>query len=170
MREIRIEFPEFPTHVKLNDPKTLTTRQKWLKIGYNKLYSGVHFTVRSKLINQMHEYILKHIPKDIGAIDTPVETILELHAPLNYGNVKLLYDKAKFEHKLSWKKPSKDFVPTWDLDNLVAAWIKAINDCIQKRDIVPDDNVQYINKKTEEFIPCEDISDRKLVLIIKSRK
>jgi hypothetical protein len=170
MKEVKIEFLKFPTHIQVNNPKRLTTKVKYEKIGYNKIYSGnLHFVLRSIMIKGMHKYLLKNIPKDIGMLKTPVETILEVHAPINYGNVKLLFDKNIDKHKISWKKPPDDFEPSWDLDNLVAAWIKTINDCIQKRGIVPNDNVRYITKKTEEFVPCEELDDRKLVLYIKTR-
>ena len=59
MREIRIEFPKFPTHIQINEPKRITTRPKFEKIGYNKIYSGgIHYNVRSIMIRDMHDYLL----------------------------------------------------------------------------------------------------------------
>jgi Holliday junction resolvase RusA-like endonuclease len=159
--EIVLEFPQFITHVK-------KSKNKYMKIGYNQLYSGVHFSLRSKLINQMHEYILPYIPNI--SIQTPVETYLELHVPKNYSDVKMLTRKGTGEKYLNWKAPAEGYSPNWDLDNLVVAWLKAINDCLEKKGIIPDDCVEYVTKKTEEYIPCEHIDDRKIVFTIKTRK
>jgi hypothetical protein len=34
--EVTLEFPEFITHIPQN-------KNKWIKIGYNKIYTGGHF-------------------------------------------------------------------------------------------------------------------------------
>lgn len=161
VEEIRLEFPKFITHVR-------QSKNKYIKIGYNKLYSGVHFSTRSLLIGQMHDFILPFIPN--VKMKGPVETYLEVHVPKNYSEVKMLTRKASGEKYLNWKPPLDTYTPNWDLDNLVVAWLKTINDCVEKKGIIPNDSVAFITKKTEEFIPCDHIDDRKLIFTLKTRK
>lgn len=160
--ELVIELPKFITHIQ-------QSKNKWIKIGYNKLYTGVHYSVRSKLIDQMHQFILPFIPDNVQ-ISTPVETYLQVHAPINYSRVMMLKRKATGERYLNWKPPSDNYEADWDIDNLVVAWVKAMNDCMEKKGIIPADSVQYLSKKGEEFVPCDHIDDRKLVFTIKERK
>ena len=50
----------------------------------------------------MHGYIEKHIPENL-TIQGPIETILTVYAPVNFGNMKMILDKETGRRKVSWK-------------------------------------------------------------------
>lgn len=158
MNKLEIEFPLFPTHISL-------TKTKWQKISFNTVYSSPHFIIRNKFISVMHSFAEKHIPTDIK-IEGPVRIILEIHVPLNFGNVKSKMNKETGQREISWKKPTKDYNPTWDIGNLSMLWDKCLCDCVIKAGILPDDNVKYIIGGTYKFIEVEHLNDRKLVFKI----
>src|SRR5210317_1566925 len=108
--EITLEFPEFITHI----PQSKKT---WVEIGYNKIYTGGHFSMRSALVAAMHGYIEKHIPPNL-AIKAPVETHLIVYAPKNFGNVKRLKNKKTGKAYISWKPARPDYIPNWDIGHL----------------------------------------------------
>lgn len=157
--KLSLEFPKFITHI----PQS---KNKWVKIGYNKIHSGIHYSARASLVAAMHGYIEKHIPEDL-TIEGPVETHLEVHVPLNYGSVKLKTEE-KNKKTIQWKKARHDYVPNWDIGNLALIWLKCLDDVLIKKGILPDDTVQYLKKTTYEFIPVEELTDRKLVYNIKT--
>ena len=109
--EIKLEFPEFITHID-------TSKNKSIKIGYNKIYASSHFTVRAAFVAALHGYLEKHIPPNL-TIDTPIETHLRVYAPVNYGTVKLLRKGPLKIKTVSWKPPKKDYKPNWDIGNLL---------------------------------------------------
>jgi hypothetical protein len=152
---LRLEFPEFITHI----PQS---RKVWIKIGYNKIHASAHYTTRAALVSAMHGYIEKHIDDNL-TIQGPVETHLKIYAPINFGAVKMLMDKETGRRKTSWNPPSPTYRPNWDIGNLALVWLKSLDDVIQKKGILPDDTVEYIQKTTYEFIPVKDLRDRKLV-------
>ena len=84
--EIKLEFPEFITHIPVS-------KNKWVKIGYNKIHASVHYTTRAALVAAIHWYIEKHIPNNL-TIKAPVETKLTVYAPVNYGVMKMIKDKV----------------------------------------------------------------------------
>ena len=45
--EIKLEFPEFITHI----PQS---KNNWVKIGYNKIHASAHYTTRAALVSAMH--------------------------------------------------------------------------------------------------------------------
>ena len=159
---VRLEFPEFITHI----PQS---KNKWIKIGYNKIYSSSHYTVRAAFVAALHKYIEKHIPKNL-AVNTPIATHLEVHVPINYGNVKSLRDKKTGKRRINWKKPAKDHKPNWDIGNLALVWLKSLDDMLVKKGVIPDDTIEYLTKSTYEFIPTEFLNERKLIYIIKTIK
>lgn len=160
--EIKLEFPKFITHV----PQS---KNKHLKIGYNRIYASAHHTVRAALVAAMHGYIEKHIPKNL-TIQTPVETKLIIYAPVNYGNVKKLKDKKTLSWKLSWKPPRDGYRPNWDIGNLAMVWLKCLDDVLIKKGLLPDDTIEYLTKTSYEFVPVKTLEERKLVYEIKTSK
>ena len=82
--EIKLEFPEFITHIPVS-------KNKWVKIGYNKIHASVHYTTRAAVAAAMHGFIEKHIPNHL-TINAPVETKLTVYAPVNYGVMKMIKD------------------------------------------------------------------------------
>lgn len=160
--EIKLEFPEFITHIPVN-------KKNWVKIGYNKIHASVHYTTRAALVAAMHGYIEKHIPDNLS-IDTPVETKLTVYAPINYGVMKMIKDKETGRRKTSWKPAADDYKPNWDIGNLALIWIKCLDDVLIKKGILPDDTVEFLRRTTYEFVPISNLKNRKLVYKIKSIK
>tara|TARA_R110000868_G_scaffold351806_3_gene613074 strand:- start:49 stop:540 length:492 start_codon:yes stop_codon:yes gene_type:complete len=160
--EITLDFPEFITHI----PQS---KKKWLKIGYNTLYSSAHFTVRAALVKAMHSYIEDNIPDNLS-IATPIETELIIYAPINYGNVKRLKDKTTGEHYLNWKPARDDYKPNWDIGNLAWVWVKCLDDVLIKKGILPEDTVEFLRKTSYEFVEVATLKERKLVYNLKTIK
>lgn len=160
--EIKLEFPEFITHIPVS-------KKNWVKIGYNKIHASVHYTTRAALVAAMHGYIEKHIPNNLS-IDTPVETKLTVYAPINYGVMKMIKDKETGKRKTSWKPAADDYKPNWDIGNLALIWIKCLDDVLIKKGILPDDTVEFLRRTQYEFVPISNLKNRKLVYKIKSIK
>jgi hypothetical protein len=160
--DIKLEFPEFITHV----PQS---KNKWVKIGYNRIYASAHYTVRAAFVAAMHKYIEQHIPENV-IIKAPVETELIIYAPVNFGNVKRLQDKKTKRSYVSWKPARPDYKANWDIGNLALVWLKCLDDMLIKRGMLKDDTIEYIRKSSYEFRPVENLKDRKLVYKIKTIK
>lgn len=160
IEELKLEFPEFITHIPIN-------RKDFVKIGYNKIYTGVHFSQRSSLVAAMHGFIEKFIPEDIK-MQGPVETSLIIYAPINYGVMKLITDKETGRKKINWKPAAEGYKPNWDLGNLALMWLKCLDDVVIKKGIIPDDTIEHIQKTSYEFIPVNNLSERKLVYKLKT--
>lgn len=160
--ELKLEFPEFITHI----PQS---KNIWIKIGYNKIHASAHYTTRAALVAAMHGYIEKHIPENL-TIQGPVETHLTVHAPMNFGAMKMILDKETGKRRVSWKPASKDYKPNWDIGNLALIWLKCLDDVLIKKGILPDDTVEFLQRTTYEFIPVSDFKNRKLVYKLKTIK
>lgn len=158
--EIKLEFPEFITHI----PQSKT---KFLKIGYNRIYASGHFSTRAAIVAAMHGYIEKHIPPNL-TIKTPLETKLTVYAPINYGNVKRLQNKKTKQWYLSWKPPYDGYKPNWDIGNLAMVWIKCLDDVLIKKGILPEDTIEFLKKTTYEFVEVKTLKERKLVYELKT--
>lgn len=161
INSLTLEFPEFITHI----PQS---KKKWVKIGYNKIHSGGHFTTRNALVGAMHSYLEKHIPQNLE-IETPVETHLIVYVPRNYGSVKRLLDRKTNSYFISWNRPKPDYVPNWDIGNLAMIWLKCLDDVLQKRGVIKDDTIQFISKTTYEYVEVDTLKERKLEYILKTR-
>jgi hypothetical protein len=159
VKEIIIEFPEFITHASLS-------KNKWKKINYNAVYASPHFHVRNAFTNALHSYIKEHLPTDL-VISGPISTEVIVYAPINYGNVKSKINKITNQREVSWKAPAKDYVPAWDIFNLAAVWLKALDDCLVHTGAIKDDNIAFFNGFGGRFIEVPKLEDRKIVYIIK---
>lgn len=157
---ISLEFPAFITHIAVSN-------NNWVKIGYNKIHTGMHFSKRASLVASIHGYLEKHIPDDV-VIGPPVHTRLIVHAPINYGSVKMIRDKKTNRLNLTWNKPSKSYIPNWDIGNLALIWLKCLDDVLIKKGVLPNDTIEFLKKTSYEFKECEDLKDRKLVYIIET--
>lgn len=160
--EIKLEFPEFITHIPVS-------KNKWVKIGYNKIHASAHYTVRAALVAAMHGFIEKHIPENL-TIKAPVETRLTIYAPVNYGVMKMIKDKITGKRKTSWNPAADNYKPNWDIGNLALIWLKCLDDVLIKKGILPDDTIEFLQRTTYEFIPVANFTDRKLVYQIKTIK
>lgn len=160
--EIRIEIPEFMTHV-------AKSKFKHFKINGQAIYNGsLHPRTRALVVEKMHEHIAQYIPNNLDLTGMfPIETSLEFHAPINYGDVSLRIDKLNNCKKLCWKIPTFGYTPNWDADNQWI-WGKCFNDVLKQKGIIPDDNVALLRSSGKvEWIETSTLQDRKLVFIIK---
>lgn len=162
LEEKILEFPEFITHV----PQTKT---KWIKIGYNKIHTGSHFSVRNALIGAMHRYLQKYIPENFN-VKTPVEMHLIIYAPINYGSVRRIKSTKTGIYNITWKPPKKGYKPNWDIGNLAMVWLKCLDDVLTKKGVIPDDTISYIRKCSFEYKRVMSFEERKLVYTIKTIK
>jgi Holliday junction resolvase RusA-like endonuclease len=148
----KLDIPLFKTHVK-------QSKTKYKKINGQSIYTGSHHRVRQIFMEQIHGYLKQFIKPQKEAISIhPLELKVEVHAPINYGNVK------RIRGKLSWKPAKEGYEPTWDLDNFSWIWVKGIQDVLQRQNVIIDDTVKYIRKVEYEFIPIENLEDRKLTI------
>ena len=155
MEKIKIEIPKFITHIQLS-------KNKFIKINGQKIFVGINHHLRSLIVRKIHTYLKEYISPDIKLPQIPIKISLEFHAPLNYGNVRIV------KNTLSWKKAIKGYTPKWDADNQWI-WGKCFNDVLIELNIIPDDNVSIIRSSGEvKFIEVENLEDRKLVFIIES--
>jgi len=147
-------IPKFKTHVK-------QSANKWKKINGQSIYTGAHHRVRHLFMEQINSYLTMFISPINGMLtEYPLEINVKIYAPINYGDVKRL------RGKISWKKPEPGYEPSWDLDNFAWIWIKGMQDVLQKQKVLPEDTVKHIRKVSYEFIPIEELEDRKMELMI----
>lgn len=164
-KEIRIEIPEFITHVN-------KSKFKYFKINGQAIYSGnLHPRTRALVVETMHNYLKKYLPKTIDLTGMyPIKVALEFHVPVNYGDVSLRTDKETGKKKLCWKETHIGYMPGWDVDNQWI-WGKCFNDVLKEQGIIPDDNCMYVRSSGEvTWKEVSHINDRKLVFIIKQYK
>ena len=157
-KQLKIEIPNFITHV-------AKTNTKYVKINGQRLYTGMNHHLRALIVRRMHRYIQQWIPNglDIRKM-APLKIKLEVHSVINHGDIRM------YKGDLRWRPPKKDYKPKWDVDNLWI-WIKSFQDTIVEMGLIDDDNCDIIPNTGEiEFIPVPTIEDRKLVFIISTYK
>jgi hypothetical protein len=156
-KEIRITVPEFLTHAN-------KSKNKYIKINGQRLYSGLNPHVRASIVNQMHEYIKDHMNKELKGVSLahlyPLRIRLEFHAPINYGDVRMLKGEVR------WSEPKPDYQAKWDADNMWI-WGKTFNDTLKEEGYILDDSVTYIRAAGEvKHVPVKTFDERKLVFVI----
>ena len=160
--KLTLEFPKFITHIPQN-------KNTFVKIGYNKIHTGMHYSARAALIAAMHGYISEHIPENL-TIEGPIETHIKVYAPVNFGTVRMRVDPKTGRRTIQWKPAAKDYEPNWDISNLAMIWLKCMDDVVINKGILPDDTIKYIRKTTYEYIPVDTLDERKLVYELKTIK
>jgi hypothetical protein len=160
VKELEFEFPEFITHIPIN-------KKDFIKIGYNKIYAGVHFSQRAPLVAAMHGFIERHIPEGLS-IQGPVESFLTIYVPVNYGSVKLIVNKETNQREINWKPASITYKSNWDIGNLASIWSKCLDDVVVKKGIIPEDTTEYLIGGGHRFVPVNTLAERKLVYKLKT--
>lgn len=140
------------------------SKAKFIKINGQRLYSGLNPHVRSSIVTQMHDYVREHINDQLKgkSLDHlyPLRIRLEFHAPVNFGDVRMIKGEVR------WKAPEKGYKAKWDADNMWI-WGKTFNDTLNEEGYVRDDSVDYIRAAGEvKHVPVDHFDDRKLVFII----
>lgn len=157
---ILLTLNQFPIHLAYTNNKK--TVNKYAKLNYQSIYNGkINRFARATLMDNLHKYIefeiLSQKVKKIK-LTYPIKLHFEIHTVINHGDISLR------KGVLNWKKPDKDYKATWDIENLASIWIKGFNDALTISKTIPDDNVQYIKSISYEFIPVEELTDRKIVV------
>jgi hypothetical protein len=115
-------------------------------------------------VKEMHDYVKPFIMKGLkgASLDAlhPLRIRLEVHAPVNYGDVR------RIKGEVRWKEPAEDYVASWDADNLWI-WGKTFNDTLTENGFIEDDSVSFVRASGEvKFVPTKTFDERKLVFII----
>jgi hypothetical protein len=149
-------LPEFPTHVYLTEKKKTVLR----KIGFNKMYAGMHWSVRLEVMNVLKAFASMHIKPSKVRIPEPVRIHIEYHLLYNYGQVK--QDRRGIIIRPISKGPE---TCDWDLDNLSVLWRKAITDVLVSKHILSADTANIVSGYTEDFVPSS-FENRKIIVTI----
>tara|TARA_R110000744_G_scaffold207019_1_gene325604 strand:- start:706 stop:1191 length:486 start_codon:yes stop_codon:yes gene_type:complete len=151
MDKVLVTIPKFITHV-------AKTKNKYVKINGQKLFTGMNYHLRALIVRRMHTYISHYIPAGLDLTTIlPMKVKLYLHTPINHGDVRM------FKGELRWREAKKDYIPKWDVDNLWI-WIKCFQDTLVEMGKIEDDNIKFIPNSGEiEFVEVKNFEDRKLV-------
>ena len=151
--EIIVTLPKFITHARIS-------KNKYKKISGQRMFVGVNHYIRDAIVKRMHAFIEKHIPKDLKLGEGPFRIRMKLHVPANYGTVRMI------KGKLAWKPAQEGYACSWDADNMWI-WGKCFNDVLVNNNYLSDDNIYVVRAAGEvEFVPVEDLEDRKIEFII----
>jgi len=130
-------------------------KPKMLTINAQKIYVGIHHSVRSKIVNELHGLFNEEFKK-------------QLPAKIELGENKIMIG-LHFQDVYTNKLP--------DLDNLANLFVKCGVDCLttvnnpnqmtvlsttHKLGILPDDKMAFIPHIYCEFTDVKDVKDRRL--------
>lgn len=156
-KEFKVTIPEFMTHAN-------KSKNKYLKINGQRLYSGLNPHVRSSIVKQMHDYVRCYIKDQLKGKNLKslglLRIRLEFHAPINYGDVRM------YKGEVKWKEPKTDYLAEWDVDNMWI-WGKIFNDTLTEEGFINDDSVSYVKASGEVMhVPVKTFDERKLIFVI----
>ena len=138
-----VKLPLFPTHIQIS-------KNKWIKVSGNSLWSGMNFFIRAKIKQQLSSYCKPFI-SSLEPLQGKIATGLDVYLPLNYGDVRWNKKLACATHKPITDK----YEPRWDLKNFTFFWTKVLDDCLVEYGKIPDDNVSVL---------CEDLGSRLFIV------
>lgn len=155
MNQLKIIVPEFLTHCN-------KSANKYQKLNNQGIYSGsIHRFTRAKIVNDLHEYLSNYMTSYKGLNIIKVKRITyKIYTVINHGSISMR------SGKICWKPANKNYVPTWDIENLASLWIKIGNDTLTLNNVIKDDNVAVLTKVSYEFIEVDELTKRKIEIII----
>ena len=157
---IEIRLKEFPTHLPTTNNKKAP--DKYAKLNYQSIYNGsINRFGRANLMNALHSYFMSKINKKYKIKNFPIKIHYIIKTVINHGDIR-----RNKNGKISWKYPSKNYIPTWDIENLANIWIKGGNDSLTKAKIIPDDSVEFLLGTSHEFIQVNSFKDREIIIKI----
>lgn len=154
-----IELPLFPTHIQIS-------KNKWIKVSGNRLWSGLKPFFRSTIKKQLSAYCNPFISQlnDDVLTGHQIGTGIDVHIPRNYGSVRRSAKTGEILHY----KAEENYVPNWDLKNFTFFWSKTLDDCLVECGKIPDDNVSVLSEDLgSKVIFVDNLDMRKLVYKIK---
>jgi len=156
---IEIKLTKFPTHLPITNPKK--AKPKYVKLNGQLLYnSNVNRFARNTLMDNIHKYVMNKIPKRLKIYNFPIKVKFIIKTVINHGSIQ------RRNEVIIWKYPDDNYVPNYDLDNMLQLWVKGSLDCLVKAKIIPDDSVQYINNIEYEFEAIEEFDNREIIIQI----
>lgn len=157
---MRITIRQFPTHIAKT--KNKVAPDKYIKINNQSIYnSNLNRFARNIVMSNLHAYLEPIFKPFAGLItDFPVKVTIHIYTVENHGSI------SRRKGKTIWKPVKVGYIPNWDIENLASIWIKAINDTLTKCEVIPDDNIAYINNINYKYHKVNDIKDRKLIIEI----
>jgi len=153
---------KFPIHIAKTDNKVAPN--KYIKINNQNIYSGVlNRFARAIAVKNIHKWVNTQLStQKLPKITSPVQLQLSIYTVINHGDIRL-----NKKGDISWKKPSKDYIPRWDEDNLRSLWEKCIKDVLTDTLVWTDDTVDICRGTNSMIYFVNDIEDRKIVLNFK---
>ena len=163
--EYKVIIPKFITHIPKTNNKVAPN--KYIKINNQLIYnSNLNRFARNIVINNMHNYLINYIKENNLKLDNPpYQVAVDIYVPINYGNVSRR--KKKGVPYISWKEPTKDYEPTWDIGNLGEIWLKTFEDSLQISGAIKNDNIEYVySHGPTTWIKVNTLDERKLIFRI----
>lgn len=165
---MKITINKFPTHIAKTDNKI--AQNKYIKINNQSIYnSNLNRFARNIVMKNLHNYLVD-IFKPFKSLfhkekkEYPINICLDIYTVKNHGSI------SRRKNKIIWKTPKLDYIPNWDIENLSAIWMKAINDSLVKAGFFPDDNIDYVFDIRSRYFEVKDIEDRKLIISINEKE
>ena len=159
--ELKVFKKEFPliTHIAKTNNKIAA--DKMFKINNQSFYSqSLNRFARAVVVANMQDYVVSHV-RDKITIKKSEHILYHFKVVKNFSNIRMI------KGKLHWKKPEKDYIPNWDVNNLSDVWIKIGNDSLTLAGIIKDDNASVINLTSYKVSYVDDIKDMTLTIAIK---
>jgi hypothetical protein len=158
---LKIIIDEFPTHIAKTDNKI--KENKFIKLNGQSIYNGeLNRFSRANVMKHLHDYIMSKLPTLEVPLYKKYRITYHFYTVINHSDIRRL--KSGY---LTWLEAKDNYEPNWDIDNLAFIWIKAINDCLQKKKIIKNDNVKHIKGISYDFIEIKNHQQRKIVVTIK---
>ena len=135
-----------------------------VKINNQAIYSGtLNKHERNTAVRYVKDHLgtnmIKNKVNDLN-IKKVRHTVYKLYVVRNHGNIRLL------QGSLNWKKPAKDYVINWDVDNLAFFWIKTDNDALVENKVLMEDTADRLNMTTYLVEFVENLEDCKIQIML----
>jgi hypothetical protein len=155
LNQIKITIPQFLTHCNKSS-------NKYQKLNNQGIYSGsINRFTRAKIVNDLHDYLSLYMIPYKGLNITKVKKITyKIYTVINHGSISMR------SGKICWKPATKNYIPTWDIENLATLWIKTGNDTLVLNNVIKDDNVSILTEISYKFIKVDELTERKIEIII----
>jgi len=154
---VKLVLDKFPTHVAYTENKKAP--DKYTKVNNQSIYNGkINRFSRNTAVRNLHSYVEGKIPSSTKLVNYPLKIKYLIRTVKNHGSI------SRRNGKIIWKPAKKDYVPTWDIDNLAFLWIKTINDTLTKKGVIIDDNVNYVISGCYEVEFVDDLEDREIIV------
>lgn len=155
---IVLELNRFPTHIEFSKGKN----PRFVKVNYQNIYNGrINEFSRALMVRNLHSFIEGELPRGVP-LGNNLEEEIEIYTVVNHDSISRR--KQAGVYNILWKPASLDYIPRWDIENLASIWSKVINDTLIELNYLENDTIHYITSIKYNFIPIEDLNDRKILI------